>query len=162
MAQTIDLPIIHHTSSLRTALIKMKKHQRSGLVVKKGSQFLLYTVTEIRAGLSDELTSVDELRPRYRSVILDSDSRSKRSGTRPAVTFTKKSLAKASGKQFIVVRSSASQATVAVPKKQFLVTLRCAPRICHCMGPRRHYEFPTPVSTGDDCPHCGKTINCGD
>jgi hypothetical protein len=162
MAQTIDLPVIHRGSSLRTALTKMKKHQRSGLVVKKGAHFLLYTVTEIRAGLSDELKLVNDLRPKYKSVTPGSDAPPKRSRAPSLAAYMKKSLARASEKQFLVLNASTSQVTIAVPKRQFLVSLRSAPRNCHCTGPRQHDEFPTRVSTGDDCPHCGKKIDCDD
>ncbi len=160
MAQTIDLPVIHHGSSLRTALTKMKKHQRSGLVVKKGAHYVLYTVTEVRAGLSEELKSVNDLQPKYKSVTARSEPPPKRSGAPSLAAYMKKSLARASGREFLVLSSSTSQVTIAVPGRQFFVTLRSAPPNCHCTGPRQHDEFPTAVSTGDDCPHCGKKITC--
>jgi hypothetical protein len=160
--QTISLPIVSRTSSLRNALVKMKKHQRSGLVVRKGPDFLLYTATEIRAGLSDELTSLADLKPKYKSITFGSESRSKSPESSSKTRSSSRSLATTSGRRFLLVSASSSHATIAVPKQKFLVTLRASPSHCHCLGPRHHDEFPGSVQTGDDCPHCGKKITCED
>lgn len=161
MAQTVDLPVVLHSASLRTALSKMKKHGRSGLVVKRGLHYFLYTARDVRAGLYEDLKSVSDLEPKYKSVTIRFES-PKRSEAKSLATYMKKSLAKASAKQFFVLDSSASEATIAVPRKQFFIALRSSPPNCHCTGPRRHDEFPTAVSSGDDCPHCGKKITCDD
>jgi hypothetical protein len=162
MAETINLPVIHQGSSLKAALTKMKKHQRSGLVVKQGSHYVLYTVTEVRAGLSEDLKSVKDLKPKYKSVSARSEPPAKRAGSSLLALYMKKSLVKASDRQFLILNTSRSRATIAVLKKEFFVSLRSAPRKCHCTGPRQHDDFLTAVTAGDDCPHCGKKITCDD
>jgi len=166
----VKLPMMAMSTGLDSALTRLRRSKRAGLLSKEEGRYHLFSAASIVVGRArgvktlSELVDHPKLKPRVvpthvsvpigkaRGKLSPPGSRGvkKTAPTRSVETRADFSLRQILGESALLSIRSASVAARFV----------ASPSDCYCDGPR-HHSFPPPeVAVGSACPRCGHTVIC--
>lgn len=161
--EVVELPLLVIDDTLRTALQAMRGAQRSGVVARRHEDALLFTVSEIFAGLAYQKERLSDIAPQEDAHFLtERDAFAAGLDLKdPYRTYgAYESFLDSVGKSYAVVAFGGATATIVTRHEGLAPALLAGPKDCYCLGSPSHSFPPPSVRTGDACSYCNSTIHC--